>query len=100
MSPSAARVAKVKVDSDDEASTLHVVYDPQVSAEPTRRVVVSGHHYAVNPKTGIPAVFLNGETVPDWALNDSHRKKLGLPLAEKQAERASTSPNEPPSGSE
>lgn len=42
---------------------------PTVLPRPKRWVAV-GRHEVINPDTGLNAVFLDGETVPDWALPD------------------------------
>ncbi len=76
------RTATVAVDNDGwrKDVTLRFEYNgPERDGQPQHRIVTDNYYYADNPTTGLPAVFLPGETLPDWALSDKDRTKLGDP---------------------
>ena len=78
-------VQELTVDDDGprKAVKLRVEFDrPEREREPKRVVVTDEHYYATNPTTGLDAVFLPGEVIPDWALGDEDRARLGIDQAE------------------
>jgi len=51
----------------EKPRTLRLAYDSHEPEAPERRLVTRGYYYVTNPATGLPAVFVDGETIPEWA---------------------------------
>lgn len=54
-------------DSGDHATVAVTVWIP-ATGDCAGRWVAKGSHTAMNPDTGLEAVWLDGEEVPEWAL--------------------------------
>jgi len=84
-----ARTKKVIIERErtgrqgpERTVTLRFVVEVPDRPDRAGRWVAQGSHTAINPDTGLDAVWLDGEPVPDWAIDPEILATRAEPPAE------------------